>query len=155
MKRGGPFDQARFAARRRTAAAPSSSTQANRPYSPSIDAGSAAAGAYKEIVNACTASGVVPLLAVMVSAYAPAAVGTPEKLPVPSPLSTNATPGGSATASATAIAGVGAAVVVTRNVDGTPSGKPTAAALVIAGASVPTRLPATNERAGPQSQHSP
>ncbi len=85
-------------------------------------------------MNACVASGGTPLAAVKVNAYAPAvpAAGVPLSVPVPSPLSTNVTPAGSA-APVRVIAATGKPVVVTVNVPGVPTVKLVVFALVIAG----------------------
>ena len=94
------------------------------------------AGAWFTVsVNDC--GGVEPtlLVAVNVSAYVPPVPGSgvPLSVPVPSPLSTNATPPGRATPPI-AIEGVGNPVVVTVNVPATPTVNVVALALVIAGA---------------------
>ena len=75
------------------------------------------------------------MAAVKVNAYAPAvpAAGVPLSVPVPSPLSTNVTPPGSATP-VRVIAATGDAVVVTVNVPATPTLKLVVLALVIVGA---------------------
>ena len=72
-----------------------------------------------------------------VNAYAPAvpAAGVPLSVTVPSPLSTNVSPPGSATP-VRVMAATGDAVVVTVNVPATPTVKLVVFALVIVGASL-------------------
>ena len=86
-------------------------------------------------MKACVASGVTPLLALIVSRYDPpvAAAGVPLKVAVPFPWSVKVTPDGSAPFSAI-VATVGLPFVVTVNVPALPTMNVAALALVIAGA---------------------
>ena len=83
----------------------------------------------------CVASGLTPLLAVIVSGYDPpvVAAGVPLNVAVPFPLFVNVTPAGSAPNSVI-VATVGVPLVVTVNVPALPTVNVVAPPLVITGA---------------------
>ena len=85
-------------------------------------------------VKVCVASGLTPLVAVMLNEYTPLlpAAGVPDRVAVPSPLSTKLTPLGSEPNSDNA--GVGKPVEVTVKVPAEPSVNVVLAADVMAGA---------------------
>ena len=94
------------------------------------------AGAWLTVsLKTCVASGVTPLLAVIVSRYDPpvAAAGVPLRVAVPLPLFVNVTPVGSAPLSVI-VATVGEPLVVMMNVPALPTANAIVLALVMAGA---------------------